>query len=29
VGTAFKTIFARITDIEAGIDEEATFGEYT
>jgi TP901 family phage tail tape measure protein len=29
VGTAFKTIFARITDIEAGISEDATLGEYT
>ena len=29
VGTAFKTIFARITDIEAGLDEETTLGEYT
>ena len=29
VGTAFKTIFARITDIEAGLDEDTTLGEYT
>jgi len=29
VGTAFKTIFARISDIEAGLDAEATLGEYT
>lgn len=29
VGTAFKTIFARISDIEAGIDEDVTLGEYT
>jgi len=29
VGTAFKTVFARIGDIEAGISDEATLGEYT
>ena len=29
IGTAFKTIFARISDIEAGLDTEATLGEYT
>lgn len=29
VGTAFKTIFARISDIEAGLDTETTLGEYT
>ena len=29
LGTAFKTIFARISDIEAGISEDATLGEYT
>lgn len=29
VGTAFKTIFARISDIEAGLDSETTLGEYT
>jgi TP901 family phage tail tape measure protein len=29
VGTAFKTIFARISDIEAGTDSETSFGEYT
>ena len=29
VGTAFKTIFARISDIEAGQDGETTLGEYT
>ena len=29
VGTAFKTIFARISDIEAGLEEETTLGEYT
>lgn len=29
VGTALKTIYARMGDIEAGIDTEATLGEYT
>jgi TP901 family phage tail tape measure protein len=29
IGTAFKTIFARISDIEAGQDGETTLGEYT
>lgn len=29
VGTAFKTVFARISDIEAGVSDEATLGEYT
>ena len=29
VGTAFKTIFARMGDIEAGLDTETTLGEYT
>ena len=29
VGTAFKTIFARITDIESNLDDETTLGEYT
>lgn len=29
VGTALKTIYARMGDIEAGVDEETTLGEYT
>ncbi len=29
VGTAFKTIYARMGDIEAGVDEETTLGNYT
>ena len=29
VGTALKTVYARISDIEAGISDEATLGEYT
>lgn len=29
VGTALKTIYARMGDIEAGIDTETTLGEYT
>lgn len=29
VGTAFKTIFARTGDIEAGLDTETTLGKYT
>ena len=29
VGTAFKTIYARMGDIEAGIDTETTLGHYT
>lgn len=29
VGTAFKTIFARISDIESGLDGETSLGEYT
>lgn len=29
VGTAFKTIYARMGDIEAGIDTETSLGEYT
>ena len=29
VGTALKTIYARMGDIEAGLDEETTLGEYT
>lgn len=29
VGTAYKTIFARISDIKAGLDTETTFGNYT
>ena len=29
VGTAFKTIYARMGDIEAGLDTETTLGEYT
>ena len=29
IGTAFKTIFARIADVEAGLDEETTLGDYT
>ena len=29
VGTAFKTIYARMGDIEAGIDTETTLGSYT
>lgn len=29
VGTAYKTIFARISDIKAGLDGETTFGNYT
>ena len=29
VGTAFKTIYARMGDIEAGLDEETTLGNYT
>ena len=29
IGTSFKTIFARIGDIEAGLDDEATLGEYS
>ena len=29
VGTAFKTIYARMGDIEAGLDEEVTLGNYT
>ena len=29
VGTALRTIYARMADIEAGIDEETTLGSYT
>lgn len=29
VGTAFKTIFARMSDIEAGLDTETTLSNYT
>ncbi len=29
VGTAFKTIYARMGDIEAGLDDEVTLGSYT
>lgn len=29
VGTAYKTIFARISDIEAGLDAETSLGNYT
>ena len=29
VGTAFKTIYARMGDIEAGLDAETTLGSYT
>ena len=29
VGTAFKTIYARMGDIEAGTSEETTLGNYT
>lgn len=29
IGTSLKTIFARMSDIEAGLDEETTLGEYT
>ena len=29
VGTAFKTIYARMGDIEAGLDSETTLGNYT
>lgn len=29
VGTAFKTIYARMGDIEAGLDDETTLGNYT
>ena len=29
VGTAFKTIYARMGDIEAGLDDEVSLGKYT
>ncbi len=29
VGTALKSIYSRMTDIEAGVDEETTLGSYT
>lgn len=29
VGTAFKTIYARMGDIQAGLDQETTLGNYT
>jgi TP901 family phage tail tape measure protein len=29
IGTALKTVYARMSDIEAGIDTETTLGEYT
>lgn len=29
IGTSLKTIFARMSDIEAGLDEETSLGEYT
>jgi TP901 family phage tail tape measure protein len=29
VGTALKTIYGRISDIKAGVDEEVTLGNYT
>jgi TP901 family phage tail tape measure protein len=29
IGTALKTVYARMSDIEAGIDAETTLGEYT
>ena len=29
VGTALRTIYARMADIEAGVDEETTLGSYT
>lgn len=29
IGTALKTVYARMSDIQAGIDEETTLGEYT
>ena len=29
IGTALKTVYARMSDIEAGLDSETTLGEYT
>ena len=29
IGTALKTVYARMSDIEAGLDTETTLGEYT
>ena len=29
IGTALKTVYARMSDIQAGIDSETTLGEYT
>lgn len=29
IGTSLKTIYARMSDIQAGLDEETTLGEYT
>ena len=29
IGTALKTVYARMTDIQAGVDTETTLGEYT
>lgn len=29
IGTALKTVYARMSDIEAGLDSEVTLGEYT
>lgn len=29
IGTALKTVYARMSDIEAGLDAETTLGEYT
>ena len=29
VGTALKTIYARMSDIESGLDDETTLGDYT
>ena len=29
IGTALKTVYARMSDLEAGLDSETTLGEYT
>ena len=29
IGTALKTVYARMSDIEAGLDTETTLGNYT
>jgi TP901 family phage tail tape measure protein len=29
IGTALKTVYARMSDIESGLDAETTLGEYT